>query len=143
LWRAKRLERDRRLLVKNRKRLDPWQSEYQPRPGHVQWLKDIFTTLIGGLLISTFGRVLAVLLTACRVDIEKIWWDEILGIALGGALLWHFGNGWVTIALFAFTDLAPSLLPALGTLFSKLGLHERAASTTPQAELLPAGESYR
>ena len=107
------------------------------------WAAGIFTTAIGGLLISSCGRVLAVLLTALRVDIEKIWLDEILGIVTGGALLWHFGNGWATIALFAFTDLAPNVLPALVTWFSKLGPgpHQRVTSTRPDAELLHAGVS--
>lgn len=107
------------------------------------WAAGIFTTGIGGLLISSCGRVLAVLLTALRVDIEKIWLDEILGIFMGGALLLHFGNGWATIALFAFADLAPSVLPALVAWFSKLGPHERVTSTSPKAELLHAGGSYR
>jgi hypothetical protein len=105
------------------------------------WAAGIFTTAVGGLLISSCGRVLAVLLTALRVDIEKIWLDEILGIAVGGALLWHFGNGWATIALFAFTDLAPNVMPAIGAWFSKLGPRERVASTSTKAELLEAGVS--
>jgi hypothetical protein len=105
------------------------------------WAAGIFTTATGGLLISSCGRVIAVLLTALRVDIEEIWVDEILGIVTGGALLWHFGNGWATIALFASTDLAPSVLSAIGAWFSKLGPHQGVTSTSTKAELMHAGMS--
>jgi hypothetical protein len=105
------------------------------------WAAGIFTTAIGGLLIFSCGRLLAVMLTAFRVDIEEMWLDEILGIVTGGALLWHFGNGWISIALFAFTDLAPSMLPVLVKRFSKLGPHQGATSTFSNAEVLHAGVS--
>jgi hypothetical protein len=105
------------------------------------WAAGIFATATGGLLISSCGKLLAVLLTAVRVNIEKTWLDEILGIVTGGALLWHFGNGWVSIALFAFTDLAPSVLPALVKWFSQLAPHQRVTSTFPNAEVLHAGVS--
>jgi hypothetical protein len=52
--------------------------------------------------------------------------------------LWHFGNGWISIALFAFTDLAPSVVPALLKWFSNLGTHERVTSTFPTAKALRA-----
>jgi hypothetical protein len=103
------------------------------------WAAGIFATAIGGLLISTCGRVLAVLLTAFRVDIEKTWLDEILGIVAGGTLLWHFGNGWISIALFALTDLAPSVLPMIVKSFSKSGPHERVTRTLRKAEVLHTG----
>jgi hypothetical protein len=102
------------------------------------WAAGIFATAIGGLLISTCGQLLAVLLTAFRVDIEKTWLDEILGIVTGGALLWHFGNGWISIALFAFTDLAPSVVPALLKWSSTRRTHERVTSAFPTAKALRA-----
>jgi hypothetical protein len=105
------------------------------------WAAGIFATATGGLLISCCGKLLAVLLTAFRVDIEKTWLDEVLGIVIGGALLWHFGNGWISIALFAFTDLAPNVLPALVEWISKLRPHQRVTSTFSKSEVLHAGMS--
>jgi hypothetical protein len=105
------------------------------------WAAGIFATAIGGLLISTCGKLLAVLLTAFRVDLEKTWLDAIFGVVAGGALLWQFGNGWISIALFALTDLAPSVLPALVKRSSKSGTHQRVTSTFPKAKVLRAGVS--
>jgi hypothetical protein len=105
------------------------------------WAAGIFATAVGGVLISSCARILAVLLTAFRVDIEKTWLDEILGILTGAALLWHFGNGWISIVLFAFTDLAPNVLPAIVTWFSKMKPQPRATTAFPNAKALRAGVS--
>lgn len=76
------------------------------------FLGSLAATMIGGVFIASSRRILAVLLILFRVDIESTWLDEILGILLGGYILFHFGNDPFGIALFALSDLAPGLIAA-------------------------------
>ncbi len=70
-------------------------------------------TLIGGFLIASCRRALAVLLVGMGVDITRTWLDEILGIAAGGLILFYFGNELLGIAVFALSDLIPAVLNSL------------------------------
>lgn len=74
------------------------------------FLGALAATMVGGVLIATCRRFLAVLFIICRVDIEECWLDEVLGILLGGFILFHFGNDFLGIALFALSDLAPGIV---------------------------------
>jgi hypothetical protein len=70
----------------------------------------LVATAVGGVLIGTCRRILAVLLTLFRVDVERTWLDEIIGILLGGWILLFFGNSIIAIAIFALADLLPGLI---------------------------------
>jgi hypothetical protein len=74
------------------------------------FLGSLTATAVGGVMIGTCRRILAVILVAFGIDIETSWLDEILGILAGGLLLFHFGNALIGIALFALSDLAPQLV---------------------------------
>lgn len=74
------------------------------------FLGALIATALGGLLIGSIRRLAALFLVACGVDIEETWADEILGIILGGLALYHFGNDFLAIGLFALSDFLPGLL---------------------------------
>ena len=62
---------------------------------------------------------------------------HFLLLGLQGGLI----GGGSAIALFAFTDLAPNVLPALVEWISKLRPHQRVTSTFSKSEVLHAGMS--
>jgi hypothetical protein len=74
------------------------------------FLGAVTATLVGGVLIGTCRRVLALVLVALGVNVERTWLDEALGILLGGLILHHFGADLVTISLFALSDVIPGLI---------------------------------
>jgi hypothetical protein len=74
------------------------------------FLGALIATACGGVLIGTLRRLSALFLIAFGVDIEETWADEILGIILGGMALYHFGNDFIAIALFALSDFLPGLV---------------------------------
>jgi hypothetical protein len=82
---------------------EPWQVYYGA----------LMATMMGGLLIASCRRIIALFLIAFGVDVEETWADEILGILAGAFVLYHFGNDFLAIALFAMTDLLPGLLPVV------------------------------
>ena len=77
------------------------------------FLGSLAATAVGGVLIGTFRRLLAVVLIACGVDVEATWIDEALGILIGAFVLYHFGNDLLPITLFVLSDLAPGVVEAL------------------------------
>jgi hypothetical protein len=74
------------------------------------FLAAVAATMVGGLLIGTCRRILAVVLVMMGVDVERTWLDEGLGILAGGLILLHFGAGLAAIALFALSDLIPAAI---------------------------------
>src|SRR5262249_46754909 len=64
------------------------------------FLGALTATLVGGVLIATCRRILALVLVALGVDVERTWLDEVLGILAGGLILHHFGADLVAIGLF-------------------------------------------
>src|SRR5262249_38620413 len=74
------------------------------------FLGSLAATAVGGVLIASFRRLLAVAMIACGVDVEATWIDEALGILLGAFVLYHFGNDLLAISLFALSDLAPGVV---------------------------------
>jgi hypothetical protein len=77
------------------------------------FLGAVTATLVGGVLIATCRRILALLLVAVGVDVERTWLDEVLGIPAGGLILHHLGADLVAIGLFALSDLIPGLVQTL------------------------------
>lgn len=73
------------------------------------FLGALAATILGGLLIATCRRLFALILVACRVDIEATWLDEVLGILAGGFILHHFGAEWLSIATAVLADVLPGV----------------------------------
>jgi hypothetical protein len=93
------------------------------------YLGALMATMMGGVLIASCRRVIALFLITFGVDVEETWADEILGILAGAFVLYHFGNDFLAISLFAMTDLLPGLFPvALHYLFGR----RQAAHAVPQ-----------
>lgn len=66
--------------------------------------------LFGGLFVAFFTRVTAIGMLRCGIDIERVWYDEIVGLVLGVGLLWYFGNDPVTIGVFVLAEVLPMAL---------------------------------
>jgi hypothetical protein len=96
------------------------------------FLGAVTATLVGGVLIGTCRRVLALVLVGLGVNVERTWLDEALGILLGGLILRHFGADVVTIGLFALSDVIPGLIQ---TVRSRLG--RGAAEPSPVERDVP------
>ena len=105
------------------------------------FLGALLATACGGLLIGTFRRLSALFLVAFGVDIEETWADEILGIVLGGMALFHFGNDFLAIALFALSDFLPGLFYlGLRRLLGRGGHSAPAAKPAP-LRVAPAAQA--
>ena len=74
------------------------------------FLGSLVMVLLGGSAITAISRTVAVIMIFYSIRITRTWWDEILGIALGGYILFHFGNGLIAIALFASSELFTAFL---------------------------------
>lgn len=66
------------------------------------------SVLLGGTLVGVPDRLIAVVLIKLRVDVEKTWLDEGLGVAVGALILGHFGNDAVSVAVYALYELLPT-----------------------------------
>jgi hypothetical protein len=76
-----------------------------------QVLGGVFASvLLGGTLLLVVSQVVALLLIARGYDLQATWWDEILGLGLGAAILFHFGNDSVSIASYVAFALLPEVL---------------------------------
>jgi hypothetical protein len=99
----------------------------------------LIATACGGVLIGTLRRLSGLFLVAFGVDIEETWADEILGIILGGMVLYHFGNDFLAIALFALSDFLPGLLSmGIHRLFGRGHSAPSAANPAPRVIATPA-----
>ncbi len=106
------------------------------------FLGALIATACGGVLIGTLRRLSALFLVAFGVDIEETWADEILGIILGGMALYHFGNDFLAIALFALSDFLPGLLfSAFHRLFGRGRSSPSAPKPAPVFVATPARAS--
>jgi hypothetical protein len=94
------------------------------------FMGSLAATLVGGVLIGTFRRILAVVLIIVGVDVEATWLDEVLGILLGAFVLYHFGNDVLAIGVYALSDLAPGVIEMLR--------HRNHHEPSPGVALLPA-----
>lgn len=66
--------------------------------------------ILGGSLILFLSRLIALVLIARGIDLERTWWDEILGTSAGALVLLYFGNDWFSILAFAVFALIPEVL---------------------------------
>jgi hypothetical protein len=107
------------------------------------FLGALVATACGGVLISTFRRLSALFLVACGVDIEETWADEMLGIILGAMALYHFGNDFLAIALFALSDFLPGLVfVGIRRLLGRRGHAEPPAPQQAALRVAPATPVY-
>jgi hypothetical protein len=74
------------------------------------FLGSFTVTAAGGILIAVCRHMLAIVLTHLSIDVEKTWLDEVLGIALGSYLLYHFGSDWLSIGLSVLSDVTAGVL---------------------------------
>lgn len=107
-------------------------------PAHL-FFGALIATACGGVLIGTLRRLSALFLVAFGVNIEETWADEILGIILGGMVLYHFGNDLLSIALFALSDFLPGLLfTGIHRFFGRDHSAPSTANPAPQVVATPA-----
>jgi hypothetical protein len=95
------------------------------------FLGALMATAIGGTLISIVRRLCGLFLIFFGVDLESTWADEILGIVFGSFILYHFGNDFVSIAIFVASDFLPALLMLL--------FHRLRRGVRTQPAIVPAG----
>lgn len=76
-----------------------------------EWLLlgSAIATVLGGKLIAAIGRLLALLMLRCGINVEKVWYDEILGILLGVVVLHVFGNDWANICVYVLAEVLPAV----------------------------------
>ncbi|MFO0865715.1 MAG: hypothetical protein U0744_13870 [Gemmataceae bacterium] len=86
--------------------LQPPISLLTPSPFHLL-AGTYMGVLFGGFVILLINRLTALILLRLGVDIERNWLDEIVGTALGVALLAYFGNDAVSLATFAAAGVLP------------------------------------
>jgi hypothetical protein len=101
----------------------------------------LMATAIGGFLITTCRKALGLFLITFGVDVEKTWADEILGILFGGYILYHFGNDFLAIGIFALSDLAPGLVQVGFDRLRKRGHAEPRPEAGPAVRPVPRGGS--
>lgn len=68
------------------------------------------SVILGGLFVGFITRVTALVMLRCGLDVNRVWWDEVVGLTLGLGLLAYFGNEPVNLAVFALAELLPMAL---------------------------------
>ncbi len=65
---------------------------------------------LGGMFVGVITRLTALVMLRFGIDVNRFWWDEIIGLALSLGLLAYFGNDWVNLIVFASAELIPMTL---------------------------------
>lgn len=68
------------------------------------------SVLLGGTFVGVLTRLTAVVMLRSGLDVNRVWYDEIVGLALGLSLLSYFGNDWLNLLVFAAAELLPMFL---------------------------------
>lgn len=63
--------------------------------------------VLGGTFLGVVTRLVAILLLRLGVNIERLWYDEFIGLAIGLPLLWYLGNDAIALALIVAAELVP------------------------------------
>lgn len=66
--------------------------------------------LLGGTFLGFLTRLTALILIARGVDVNRVWYDEFIGMAVALPLLWFLGNDAVALALIVAAEVLPMLL---------------------------------
>jgi hypothetical protein len=76
-------------------------------------IASIVATAFGGAVFTAFTRFAAVVLIKCGVDVNRVWYDELIGLAAAGVVLRSFGNDWGVIGLYAMAEILTALIAHL------------------------------
>jgi len=66
--------------------------------------------LLGGTFLGFLTRLAAIVLIRWGADVNRVWYDELLGLTVGLPLLAYLGVDMVGLALIASVELVPMLL---------------------------------
>lgn len=73
-------------------------------------LAAFLSVLLGGVFVGFMTRMTALLFLRFGIDVNRVWWDEIIGLTVGLGLLAYFGNDAFNLAIFALAELLPMAL---------------------------------
>jgi hypothetical protein len=70
----------------------------------------VLAAVFGGAVFTAFTRLAAVVLIRRGVDVERVWYDEFIGLAAAAIMLRYFGNDWGVIGLYALGEVLTTLI---------------------------------